>query len=160
MDATLLLKRAWGGLLVILLFLGSCRQERVIFAVEPQIEVVSFQPSLVQEFGTLVLTIRYKDGDGDLGGQPNNQPDLFLIDLRDSSLFPQGYDGIIRYNMPRFYEGPLPQSIQGTIEVSIPGIVRLNPNAPQEVVQFRVYIVDRAGHLSNEVITPFATIVP
>jgi hypothetical protein len=106
MDATVILRRAWRGLLVILLFLGNCRQERVIFAVEPQIEVVSLQPSLVQEFGTLVLTIRYKDGDGDLGGQPNNQPDLFLIDLRDSSLFPQGYDGIIRYNMPRFYEGP------------------------------------------------------
>ena len=34
------------------------------------------------------------------------------------------------------------------------------PYAPQEVVQFRVYIVDRAGHLSNEVITTPATIVP
>jgi hypothetical protein len=115
---------------------------------------------VVQEYGTLVLTLRYKDGDGDLGGQPDNQPDLFLIDLRDSTLFPAGYDGIIRYNMPKFYEGPTPQSIQGTIEVSIPGIVRLNLNAPQEVVQFRVYIVDRAGHLSNEVITTPATIVP
>jgi hypothetical protein len=115
---------------------------------------------VVQEFGTLVLTLRYRDGDGDLGGQPNNQPDLFLIDLRDSTLFPAGYDGIIRYNMPKFYEKPTPQSIQGTIEVSIPGIIRLNPNAPQEVVQFRVYIVDRAGHLSNEVITTPATIVP
>jgi len=160
MDATLLLKRACRGLLFLGLALGGCRQERVVFSVVPQIELVSMQPLVVQEFGTLVLTIRYKDGDGDLGGQPNNQPDLFLIDLRDSSLFPQGYDGIIRYNMPRFYEGPLPQSIQGTIEVSIPGIVRLNPNAPQEAVQFRVYIVDRAGHLSNEVVTPPATIVP
>jgi hypothetical protein len=80
--------------------------------------------------------------------------------LRDSTLFQAGYDGIIRYNMPKFYEGPTAQSIQGTIEVSIPGIIRLNPNAPQEVVQFRVYIVDRAGHLSNEVITTPATIVP
>jgi hypothetical protein len=115
---------------------------------------------VVQEYGTLVLTLRYKDGDGDLGGQPNNQPDLFLIDLRDSTLFPAGYDGIIRYNMPKFYEGPTPQSIQGTIEVSIPGIIRLNSNVPQEIVQFRVYIVDRAGHLSNEVITTPATIVP
>ena len=26
------------------------------------------------------------------------------------------------------------------------------PYAPQEAVRFRVYIVDRAGHLSNEVI--------
>jgi len=33
------------------------------------------------------------------------------------------------------------------------------PYAPQEAVRFRVYIVDRAGNLSNEVITPPATIV-
>jgi len=158
MAATSLLK---GVLLsLFLLFLLSCRRENVVFAVEPQIEFESLQPAVVQEFGTLVLTLRYRDGDGDLGGQPNNQPDLFLIDLRDSTLFPAGYDGIIRYNMPKFYEKPTPQSIQGTIEVSIPGIIRLNPNAPQEVVQFRVYIVDRAGHLSNEVITTPATIVP
>ena len=158
MAATSFLK----GLLLslVLLFLLSCRRENVVFAVEPQIEFESLQPAVVQEFGTLVLTLRYKDGDGDLGGQPNNQPDLFLIDLRDSTLFPAGYDGIIRYNMPKFYERPTPQSIQGTIEVSIPGIIRLNPNAPQEVVQFRVYIVDRAGHLSNEVITTPATIIP
>jgi len=158
MAATSFLK----GLLLslVLLFLLSCRRENVVFAVEPQIEFESLQPAVVQEFGTLVLTLRYRDGDGDLGGQPNNQPDLFLIDLRDSTLFPAGYDGIIRYNMPKFYEKPTPQSIQGTIEVSIPGIIRLNPNAPQEVVQFRVYIVDRAGHLSNEVITTPATIVP
>ncbi len=158
MATTLLLK----GLLPSfgVLFLLSCRRENVVFAVEPQIEFVSLQPAVVQEFGTLVLTLRYKDGDGDLGGQPNNQPDLFLIDLRDSTLFPAGYDGIIRYNMPRFYEGPLPQSIQGMIEVSIPGIVRLNPNAAQEQVQFQVYILDRAGHRSNDATTTIATIVP
>jgi hypothetical protein len=33
------------------------------------------------------------------------------------------------------------------------------PYAPQEAVRFRVHIVDRAGHLSNEVITPPAIIV-
>jgi len=158
MAATSLLK----GLLLclVLLFLLSCRRENVVFAVEPQIEFESLQPAVVQEFGTLVLTLRYKDGDGDLGGQPDNQPDLFLIDLRDSTLFPAGYDGIIRYNMPKFYEGPTPQSIQGTIEVSIPGIIRLNPNAAQEQVQFRVYILDRAGHRSNDITTSIATIVP
>jgi len=158
MAATPLLKGLLPSLGVF--FLLSCRRENVVFAIEPQIEFVSLQPAVVQEFGTIVLTLRYKDGDGDLGGQPNNQPDLFLIDLRDSVLFPAGYDGVIRYNMPKFYEGPLPQSIQGTIEVSIPGIVRLNSNAPQEEVRFRVYILDRAGHRSNEIITTIATVVP
>jgi hypothetical protein len=62
--------------------------------------------------------------------------------------------------MPKFYEGPTAQSIQGTIEVSIPGIIRLDSNAAQEQVQFRVYILDRAGHRSNDITTSIATIVP
>ncbi len=146
--------------LSLILGLLACERDKVVFPPEPQIEIASFGPAVVQEFGTLTLVLRYKDGDGDLGGQSNNQSDLFLLDLRDSSLFPSGYDGIIRYNMPRFYEGPGPQSIQGTIEVSIPGIVRLNPNAPQEAVSFRVYVIDRAGRRSNEVTTPTISIVP
>ena len=40
-----------------------------------------------------------------------------------------------------------------------PNYLNFRPYAPQEAVRFRVYIVDRAGHLSNEVITPPATIV-
>lgn len=139
--------------------LVACRRDPIVFSIIPQIEYVSVSPTVVQEFGAIVITIRYKDGDGDIGGQPDNKPDLFLIDLRDSSQFPEGYDGILRYNMPRFYEGP-PQSIQGTIEITVPGIARLNPNVPSESVQFEIYLIDRAGHESNRVRTDTVYIVP
>lgn len=145
-------------LLCLLVFAG-CRRDPIVFSTVPQIEYVSISPKVVQEFGAIAVTIRYKDGDGDLGGQPDNKPDLFLIDLRDSSRFPAGYDGILRYNMPRFYEGPA-QSIQGTIEITVPGIARLNPNAPSEPVQFEIYLIDRAGHESNRVRTDTVRIVP
>lgn len=145
------------GMLTILL--GGCRREPLVFAVEPQIEILSISPKTVPEFGELRITLRYKDGDGDLGGQPDGRANLFLIDLRDSALFPEGYDGLLRYNMPRFLEGP-PQSIQGTIEITLPGIARLNPNSPQEAVAFEVYILDRAGHESNRARTDTVYIVP
>ncbi len=146
--------------IILILILASCRPDSVVYPIEPQIELVDFTPMEVPEFGTLKLTLSYRDGDGDLGGQPDNQTDLFLLDTRDSSRFPSGYDGIIRYNMPRFYEGPLPQSIQGTIEISIPGIVRLDPSNPREPLAFRVFILDRAGHRSDTVTTPIVYIVP
>ena len=139
--------------------LWGCKRDTMVFPPAPQIEFVQITPKMVQEFGTLQITLRYKDGDGDLGGQPDTLYDLFLKDLRDSTRFPAGYDGLLRYNMPRFYEGP-PQSIQGTIDILVPNIARLNPNAPQEAVAFEVYVVDRAGHESNHVRTDTAYIVP
>lgn len=137
----------------------SCQRDPVVFPVQPQIEFVSMSPKWVPEFGTLTITLRYKDGDGDLGGQPDGMSDLFLLDLRDSSRFPQGYDGILRYNMPRFYEGST-QSIQGTIQISVPGIARLDANSPAESVAFEIYLIDRAGHESNRVRTDTAYITP
>ena len=139
--------------------LGACRRDTLVFAPEPVIELAKVSPRVLPEYGNLSVVLRYKDGDGDLGGQPDGSPDLFLHDLRDSSRFPAGYDGILRYNMPRFYDGA-PQSIQGTIEITVPGIVRLDPTAPAEWIVFEIYLKDRAGHESNRVRTDTIYIVP
>lgn len=148
------MRRFWG-----LFLLVACKQEPVVFSVVPQIEFIKIEPRQVPEYGTLAVTIRYRDGDGDLGGQPNGTSDLFLVDLRDSTRFPSGYDGVLRYNMPRFYEGPS-QSIQGTIEITVPGVVRLDPRLPAEPLVFEIYLLDRAGHRSNTARTDTAYIVP
>ncbi|MEN2992861.1 MAG: hypothetical protein ABDH91_04830 [Bacteroidia bacterium] len=141
--------------------LGSlgCRRENILFSATPYLEYVSIAPRRVPEYSTVQVVVRYRDGDGDLGGQADGSPDLFLIDLRDSSRFPEGYDGILRYTMPRFHEGP-PQSIQGTIEISIPSVVRLDPTNPAEPFQVEVYLKDRAGNFSNRVRTEVIYIVP
>lgn len=152
----------WKKVIALSLFaLGSwsCKRENIVFAREPFIEFVSISPSQVSEGANLEITLRYRDGDGDLGGRSDNAPDLFLIDLRDSTQFPTGYDGILRYNMPRFYEGP-PQSIQGTITLTVSGVVRLNPALPAEELKFEIYVRDRSDHESNRVRTTPAYIVP
>ncbi|GIV25061.1 MAG: hypothetical protein KatS3mg026_0753 [Bacteroidia bacterium] len=143
----------------LLFLLSACKREPVVFSVVPQIEFVEIVPRQVPDYGTLTITIRYRDGDGDLGGQPDGASDLFLVDLRDSTRFPSGYDGILRYNMPRFYEGPT-QSIQGTIQITVPGIVRLNSSLLAEPLAFEIYLLDRAGHRSNTVRTDTVYIVP
>jgi len=148
--------RRWWSLLFLL---SGCKRDPVIFSVVPQIEFIEMQPRQVPDYGTLTITIRYRDGDGDLGGQPDGTPDLFLVDRRDSTRFPSGYDGLLRYNMPRFYEGP-PQSIQGTIQITVPGVVRLDPSLPAEPLVFEIYLLDRAGHRSNTVRTDTAYIGP
>ncbi|MCS7297627.1 MAG: hypothetical protein RMK19_05950 [Bacteroidia bacterium] len=139
-------------------FLLDCRRESILFSVEPRIEFVSITPKVVQEFGTLVILLRYRDGDGDLGGRTDGTPDLFLRDLRDSSLFPDGYDGVLRYNMPQFYEGPA-QSIQGTIEITVPGVARLDGTRESETIAFEIFLQDRAGHESNRVYTDSVSIL-
>ena len=65
----------------------------------------------------------------------------------------------IRGKSERLFDekGQKRHSIQKPMEFSKRFILKgggpnLRPYAPQEVVRFRVYIVDRAGHLSNEVI--------
>ncbi|MEN3040887.1 MAG: hypothetical protein ABDH66_05050 [Bacteroidia bacterium] len=137
----------------------GCRRDPIAFSTTPEIEFVRISPRQVQELGSLSILIRYRDGDGDLGGQPDGSSDLFLIDLRDSTRFPSGYDGILRYNMPRFYEGSA-QSIQGTIEITLPGVVRIDPNAALEPIVFEIYLRDRAGHESNRIRTDTAYILP
>ncbi|MCS6789724.1 MAG: hypothetical protein NZ580_01900 [Bacteroidia bacterium] len=152
----------WKKIIIPILFVFggiSCKRENIVFSREPFVEFVSASPNRVSEGGNIEITIRYRDGDGDLGGRSDNAPDLFLIDLRDSTLFPTGYDGILRYNMPRFYEGP-EQSIQGTITLTVSGVVRLNPALSAEELRFEIYVRDRRDQESNRVRTTPVYIVP
>ncbi|MDZ7847120.1 MAG: hypothetical protein U5L96_10315 [Owenweeksia sp.] len=49
----------------------------------PIIEVLKIGPSIVTEFkDSVVILIRYQDGDGDLGGVPADEANLFAVDNR------------------------------------------------------------------------------
>lgn len=133
----------------------SCRQEKIIYPVEPYIEFRSISPKEITDFSSAQIELYYRDGDGDLGGIEEGaaRPDLILQDMRDSSLFPEGYNGKLYYNLPRFIKETHPISIQGTIQITLPEIARLNPAAQRETLVFSIYILDRAGHQSNIIFT-------
>ena len=51
-------------------------------------------------------------------------------------------------------------SIQGEITIKLESMLRLDPESPGEEVVFTVYIVDRAGHISNKVETTPILVLP
>ena len=156
--------RVWCSLWAVCLSgLTSCGGNEPVFPIEPEITFESMTPIRVRECADppsclagdeLVLKLRYKDGDGDLGNETPTaaNTNLFLIDSRDST--------VISYNLPYLTPETRRPSIQGVITVNISGIERKNPRIAQETLVYTVYILDRAGHLSNKIITPTLTVVP
>jgi len=163
----------------IIFSLGQCKKTEISSEI-PQIEFKSagFLKSLDGKDSMLVITITYKDGDGDLG---LNQTDTFapfnpVTDSLGKSLNPyyqnlhinyfEKYEGIFSVVTNPFnvsdtlayafrFESLTPEgrhkSIRGDIEVKI------SPNAyptAQDTTMYEVYIYDRALHKSNLVKSP------
>ena len=139
-------------LLMLALVFTSCeKDDGPAFSVVPEIELVAIAPDTVVEFSdVLVITISYKDGDGDIGHQ---DPDINSIFVRDARL--EDYDG--------FYIGPIAPigeevAITGQLDIEFPALFRFG-NSSSENTFFYIYIEDRTGNQSNEIITPEVTIV-
>lgn len=111
----------------------------------PLIELTALsKDTLVQFTDQLVLTIRYQDGDGDLG---NPDPDVNSIFVKDSRL----------EEADEYYLGPLAPpgsevSIQGNLELHLAPTFLLG-NGDYEAAEFSIHVVDRAGHRSNTIET-------
>ncbi|MCZ2357768.1 MAG: hypothetical protein LC115_13930 [Bacteroidia bacterium] len=153
----------WVWWLILGLGTVSCGGSEPVFPIEPDIAFESLTPTRIRECADppncltgdeLVLKIRYKDGDGDIGNKTptTSNSNFFLIDSRDSS--------VISYNLPYLTPETRKPSIQGVITVNINGIERKNPRVNQETVVYTVYLLDRAGHPSNKIIIPAITVVP
>ncbi len=138
-----------------LLFLVSCGSKEPVFPPEPHIEFVSALPDTVKEpfdftnppdESKLFLTIRYQDGDGDLGSDTKNRFDFIIYDLRGANRIP--FD-TLEYYLPNLTPDALNQSIQGTIRTEISFLLRRSGQMAQDTAYFRMYIIDRAGNRSN-----------
>lgn len=132
--------------------LVSCTpDDEPAFSVVPEIELVGISSDTIVEFeGVLVIKIKYRDGDGNLGLE---DPDRNSIFVRDARL--QDYDG--------FYLGPIAPlgeeiAISGELDIEFPSLFIFG-SSESETSRFYVYIQDRDGNQSNEVITPDVTIV-
>ena len=111
----------------------------------PYIEVVSISPSIIKEFqDSVVIVLEYHDGDGDLGGIPADDANLFVVDRR--------------INVP--FEFRIQELVPGGVEVPITGRLNLTiqnlfitDGGNQQQVDFEIYAFDRAGNESNHEIT-------
>lgn len=131
---------------LIMLFL-SCEKNSTepVFSTTPKIKITEIsQDTLVQFVDKLILKIEYQDGDGDLG---NANPDVNSVFVKDSRLT----------NADEYY---LPPLAPDSAYVSIAGVFNLElsttflfGNGTEETTVFEVFVVDRAGNVSETVET-------
>jgi hypothetical protein len=150
-------------ILAIVATLSGCYKETT-FDVKPAIEFKELRKMIVFDSfsrikkDSLILTIKFQDGDGDLG-----------LDTRDSVLRKQGFNYVIKPFRKKkgvfeeFTNNGVPYSgyfirlksdgkigpIEGTLDYSVDFFQ--NSVAKKDSIKFQVTIKDRAGHLSNTV---------
>lgn len=149
-------------LIPLLYSVWSCNN-RQVFPPTPRIEFVFLQPAEVQALtGSFDIEIKYQDGDGDLGTDNADEKNFFITDNRTN--LPDSVRTFM-YSMPNISSNARKPSIQGTIKVKVPLALSSSffypyPLPVPEETDFTVYIIDRAGHKSNEIITSKVKINP
>ena len=135
-------------LLIVILFI-SCNKE-ITVDLAPEIEFISIEPLNAQEYSDeITITIKYVDQDGDLGDNNPEIYNLFVLDNRNDIEY--------KFRIPRLSPNGSQISIEGNFNIKINGSGITNGLTSQQV-NYDIYIVDRAGHVSNLITTSDITI--
>jgi hypothetical protein len=131
-------------------FAFGCKDDEIEFPAEPKIEMVSATPTNPLQYSEPVtITIKYEDGDGDLGENNDQVKNCFVTDNRIGLTS----EYRIKQLAPTGYSIP----ITGTLNIEIGGQGITDGSSSQNVT-YTMYLVDRAGHKSNVITTPVITI--
>lgn len=140
------------SIFICLITLLSCsKDDSIPYSDTPEIELIGVShDTLVQYDETLVLTIRYKDGDGDIGFE---SPDKYALFVRDTRLA----------TFDNFYIGPVAPPganvpVTGVIDIEFPNLF-LFGNGKAEKTFFEIKMLDRSGHESNVLLTDEVIII-
>ncbi len=145
-------------IIILLLFLLIACDDSPVFPLEPEIFFVGISPEQATQYTAdeIQLTIRYQDGDGDLGYEGSERiNNLYITDTR--SFFATNPSRTAAYSIPSLTPDTRRPSIQGEITISIM-TPPAEPNA--ELLVYEVYLVDRAGNMSNVIKTTPITVNP
>ena len=129
------------------------------YPIEPQIEFVTYsaqQPYTIPD--TAFLRISFTDGDGDLGkiNNADSSSRIFIRDVKYSlDKVPQAIPVIPQKGTTKAISGTIDIKLAGTGGVGLfDGSSCLLYQHPFDTLTFEIYIQDRAGHISNKIITP------
>ena len=141
---------------ILLIVIASCNTDPV-FSVVPEIEFVDIQPREVEQFvDSMIITLRFTDGDGDLGDQ-GVEKNMIVVDQR-TTLTPA--QATLEYTVPNLTPDARNPSIQGFIYIEVaPTAITPGLNVPLEKTSYSIKLSDRAGNTSNEVLTDEITIL-
>ncbi len=116
----------------------------------PTIDFVDIQPKTIREFqDSITITISYKDPDGDLG---HVDPDINLITVHDLRLAKKD-----EYHVPLLAPTGSSISIEGQLEIKLKNTFLLGSGASEQT-SYEVVMKDRAGNISNPILTDNVTI--
>lgn len=137
---------------VLLSLMGSCLTPPD-YSTIPEIQFDSITKTSVKGLSStpsvldsITFLIGFTDGDGDLGAASNDTtPNLFFRDSRT------GY--VNRFQFPSITPEGNVKDISGTIAYTFSPF-DCDPGKKLDTIVYTIYIVDRAGNISNEVTTP------
>lgn len=136
----------------------SCKKEKSNdpipkASITPVIELVSVTPTSVQALqDSIVFTISYSDGDGDLGFSDADSMSVFITDKR----FPL----TISFHLQPLSPMNSTISIKGSLPIVLNNTILQNNTSTSESAVFEIQIRDRANHYSNVLTTAPITVLP
>ena len=146
------------SILVLMLVLFGCNNKTT--DVTAPFDTVSSQPvftfksvnaTTIANYGDLVFSVEYIDGNGDLGTSNPAEQVLFVEDSRDN--ITSGF-----HVQPLNPEPGTSKIIQGTLAVNLDNVILLSDTTTSEQVQFSIYMYDQSGNKSNVIVSPIITI--
>lgn len=141
-------------LFLLILFFACKKKDNLIISDLPSIELVSVNKTEIKEFtDSLVFTVSYRDGNGDLGTESPDSTVIEIIDNRDPANLVFGY-----HLSPRSPNGTN-LIVQGQLQLVLKNIIILNSANTTESTTFSIRIKDRALNWSNKVETGQISII-
>ena len=136
-------------LLIAALVISSCKKDETTEA--PVISDLVVSPMVVQEFtDTVAISFIYEDLNGDIGFE---DPNTYSIFVRDSRL-----ETSDEYHIPPQTPDQQALNIQGSISLRLNNLFILG-NDSTESLLLTVTLVDRAGNISNELVSDSVLVV-
>lgn len=133
-------------ILLVIIFSFSCKKEEGIsFDPTPKIEYIGISPTVANEYtDSVTITIKYNDGDGDLGENTTTAKNCFVTDNRIGITY--------QYRIKQLAPDGANIPIEGNLNIELGG-QGITDNSNQQSASYTIYLVDRAGHQSNFVTT-------
>jgi len=133
-----------------LIFGLSCKKKEETSLI-PSIEFIDISPKNAIELqDEIIISIKYKDENGDLGENDNEVKNLFVLDNRNGVEY--------SFRVQQLAPSGSEISIEGNLTINIKTMVITDDSDEQEAT-FSVYLYDRAKNKSNTISTTPITIV-
>ena len=132
-------------ILLACIFFNACKKDDATISDVPELTSVTATPSEIKEFqDSIIFTIAYRDGNGDLGENDPDVKNLFITDNRVNVTY--------QYRIDQLSPNGSDIAIERNLNVTLKGIA-ITDGSVQQDVSYSVYIVDRAGQKSNSLTT-------